>query len=596
MKNLSVVTEVNVFEPFAPHETDFYKVGHAPLYPNGTSFAYSNFTARACHQFERSNACSALYDKKLMVFGTTASVKEIHAKWKKTFFDAPKEKAIRRYKTRMDRSLGEGVVDVSLLEELHDMGYLPLAILSIDEGERIEMKIPLYVIYSTLPQFYWLVNYLETVLSSTLWKMVCNATIAFEFRRVFEKYAELTGSPRSFVYYQGHDFSYRGIPGTEAAARGNSGHLMVFKGTDTIPAIDYVEQYYGEKDSEDPIGESIVATEHAVATSNILTRMTEILEGRDLDAFSDEQLDKIRIDCELEYIVELITEKVPSGNVSLVCDSFDFFGILRNIGKIKQEIFSRRTNQYGQSRVVIRPDSGDPVLIVTGYRVAPKEYSSAADFATDIADPLDFSKRYDAVKINGEWFEFGTQYDGFDDEEPSLYVGRKLSREEVIGAIESLWETFGGTLNEKGYRVLCDRVGLIYGDSISVERQQKILERLMEKNFASCNIVLGIGSFTYQYNTRDTFGMAVKATAVNVRDRLIEIYKDPATGDKTKKSACGLLKVIKDENGEYQLLDRQEMTDIESESGELTLMYKNGQFFKNPSFVEIREKIDSNFI
>lgn len=588
---------IKAFTPFAPHETDFYKVGHGPLYPEGTTFAYSNFTARSDKNFIQSKSASKYYDGKITVFGTTASMKEIHARWDDTFFNVDKETAISRYKKRMDRSLGKGKVSGEQLAALHDLGYLPITILSIDEGERVPMKIPVYVIYSNQDEFYWLTNYLETSMSSHTWKPICNATIAFEFRRVFEKYAALTGSPKGFIPYQGHDFSYRGMSGTYDAARSNSGHLVVFKGTDTIPAIDYLEHYYGVAGSEDPIGESIVATEHAVATANILSRMAVKLNGRNVEEMLDSELEALRLECELAFIHDIISKDVPNGNLSLVCDSFDFFGVLRTLPKLKDVIEARGFDQYGMSKVVIRPDSGDPVKIVTGYKVAPQRYATAGELFASI--PLDghavFAAQYEAAVVGGQYRELGLQSSGFEDDVDTLYVGRVLSEEEVKGAVEVLWDAFGGGYTVKGYKVVWDRVGLIYGDSISVARQEAILSRLEKKGFASCNIVLGIGSYTYNFNTRDTFGKAVKSTAVRVRDMLVELYKDPATGDKTKTSACGLLKVIK-VDGEYQLLDRQQMTDIETESGELTLMYKNGVFYKNPTFVDIREKIDANFI
>lgn len=584
------------FVPFAPHATDVYKVGHAPLYPDGTEFAYSNFTPRSVRHFVHSHSASKLFDDKVVVFGTTSSMKEVHAMWQTTFFDVPKDVAVARYKRRMDKTLGKDVVDVNYIASLHDLGFLPVAVLSINEGERVGVKIPVYVIYSTIPGFYWVVNYLETVLSSFLWKRICNATIAYEYRRVFEHFAALTGAPKSFILYQGHDFSYRGMDGTEAAARASSGHLMMFRGTDTIPAIDYVEQFYPDPNSDDPIGESVVATEHAVATSNILS----LLKAR-LDAIHatpedvpPEVLESIRLSCEMQYIIDTIVRKVPRGIVSLVCDSFDFWGVIRNLPMLKEHVLSRGPNENGLSKVVIRPDSGDPVNIITGYKLAPQKYADAGDMATSIADPYEFEEQYEVCQVGDKYYKIELQYvdSGNDYEQiPEICITDEVSIEEVKGAIECMWEVFGGTTNEKGFKVLSDRIGLIYGDSISVARQWEILERLMNKGFASNNVVLGIGSYSYQYNTRDTFGMAIKATAISLKDRLIELYKDPATADSEKKSACGLLKVIKDERGEYKLLDRQKALD----GGELTLMYRNGTFFKNPAFTEIRGKIDATF-
>lgn len=85
--------------------------------------------------------------------------------------------------------------------------------------------------------------------------------------------------------------------------------------------------------------------------------------------------------------------------------------------------------------------------------------------------------------------------------------------------------------------------GIIYGDGITLERAVAICVRLKAKGFASTNVVLGIGSFTYQYNTRDTFGFAMKATYGEVNGVGRPIFKNPVTDDGTQKSAKGLRKV-----------------------------------------------------
>ena len=90
------------------------------------------------------------------------------------------------------------------------------------------------------------------------------------------------------------------------------------------------------------------------------------------------------------------------------------------------------------------------------------------------------------------------------------------AREGLIGC---LWKIFGGTVNAKGFRELDPHIGAIYGDSITEQRAQEICQRLEAKGFASTNVVLGIGSFTYQYVTRDTFGFAIKATWARVNGR-----------------------------------------------------------------------------
>ena len=119
-------------------------------------------------------------------------------------------------------------------------------------------------------------------------------------------------------------------------------------------------------------------------------------------------------------------------------------------------------------------------------------------------------------------------------------------------------------------------IGAIYGDSINLERAEAICEGLKHKGFAS-QAVFGIGSFTYQYNTRDTFGMAMKATYVEVNGEGREIFKNPVTDDGTKISATGLLQVKK-ENGKYVLHDK--VTWKEEKQSELKTVFKKWEIGK----------------
>jgi nicotinamide phosphoribosyltransferase len=163
---------------------------------------------------------------------------------------------------------------------------------------------------------------------------------------------------------------------------------------------------------------------------------------------------------------------------------------------------------------------------------------------------------------------------------------KELQECEIKGAVEVLWDIFGGTETEQGYKVLDQHVGLIYGDSITLERAEQIMQRLADKGFASCNTVLGIGSYTYQYNTRDTFGFAMKATWGQVNGQAREIFKDPKTDDGLKKSARGLMRV-EYEHGEYVLYDQQES----DEGGELKIVFENSKLIKVQTLAQIRERI-----
>lgn len=578
--------------------TDFYKPGHGPLYPAGTERKYSNFTPRSAKNFLRSASCSSLYDNKVVNYGLTGTWQELVELWDRTFFKRNKKKAIRELKRRFDNACGVDVVSIKQMAALHDVGFLPLTVLSIEEGLRVNIGIPLWVVYNSkeYPEHYWLVNYLETITSSYNWKSITNATIAYEYRRICEKWAALTCDDNSHVQFQCHDFSFRGMAGPEDAMRSGSAHLTSFSGTDTITAIDYVEKLYGANSDKELVGASVTATEHAVATANILFRLKQKLKAISGTEISHEMIDQLKLDCEREYILEVITQKVKKGIISLVCDSFDFWGVIEKVlPSIRKEIESRMKNELGLAKVVVRPDSGDPVLVITGYRrsdLAEHTFASEAEF-------FDYVERFgvvndvfdqEVVKVGGEWRKLDSMANMVAD-----ILGEVVPEVEVKGAVEALWDSFGGTINRKGYRVLNEYIGLIYGDSITVERTERIFKRLADKGFASSNVVLGVGSFTYQYSTRDTFGMAMKATACEVQHEFIELYKDPKTAA-SKKSAKGFLRVVR-QGDDFVLEQEVEMDwdDLETGSGELKPFFKNGEFTRKDTLVEIRQRINATF-
>ncbi len=245
--------------------TDFYKTGHVAQYPKGTQYVYSNFT---CRSDKWANVLSD-FDHKVVFFGLQGALQWLlRDLWNDTFFKRPKEEVVAKYKKRMDGSLGTGAVSTDHIAALHDLGYLPVRIKALPEGSRVDIRVPLFTIINTHPDFYWVTNYLETQLSAVVWGPITSATIAFEYRRLLEKYAEETGGDKAFVPWQGHDFSMRGMFGLEASITSGAAHLLSFTGTDTIPAIDYLEEYY--YGTQTFIGGSVPATEHSVSSCNII--------------------------------------------------------------------------------------------------------------------------------------------------------------------------------------------------------------------------------------------------------------------------------------------------------------------------------------
>ena len=484
---------------------DFYKADHRRQYPEGTEYVYSNFTPRSSRLATMLDG----FDDRIVFLGLQVYIKRVlMGQWQTAFFDQPKEKVLRQYQRRMDNALGEGAVSVEHIAALHDLGYLPIRIKALPEGSRVNMKVPVFTVINTLPEFFWLTNYLETSISAEVWKPCTTATIAYEYKRLLTDFANRTGSPQDFVPIQAHDFSFRGMSGSEDAAISGLGHLSSFIGTDSVAAIDFAEEYY---DAEGVVGVSVPATEHSVMCMG--TKASEIATFK-----------------------RLINDLYPSGIVSIVSDTWDFWKVITEYTvALKQDILDRKPNAMGLSKVVFRPDSGDPVKVICGDPDAP----------------------------------FGTP--------------------QYKGAVECLWEIFGGTETSRGYKLLSDRVGLIYGDSITLERAKTILDQLMAKGFASGNIVFGIGSYTYQYLTRDTFGFAMKATWGQVEGEGRDIFKDPITDTGDKKSAAGLLRVEETEYG-FELFDRQ--TPEQEKQGALRTVFENGKLLESVGFESLRKRLE----
>ena len=157
------------------------------------------------------------------------------------------------------------------------------------------------------------------------------------------------------------------------------------------------------------------------------------------------------------------------------------------------------------------------------------------------------------------------------------------------GCVELLWKHFGGTVNEKGYKVLNPKVGLIYGDSITLERAEAILKGLEAKGFASSNIVFGVGSFTYQFNTRDSLGFAVKSTYGEIKGVPQLIFKDPITDSGVKKSLKGLIEVVRNDQGEIKAIDERSFMQWNSGNSMLKPVFKDGKLLKDWTLREIKD-------
>lgn len=522
---------------------DGYKLSHRPQYPVGTSKVYGNFTPRS-NKYAHAPYFKGITGGTPLVW---AGMQTFIAEWflnrfKVGFFDKPVDEVVGKFQKSVNAYLGTEY-DVSVFEALHAVGYMPVRIKSIPEGTAVDIKTPVFTIINTIEEFFWLPNFLETLFSAELWPVSTSATTAFNYRLQSEFWAAMTCADNSHVQFQCHDFAARGNMGMEANSLTGIGHLMVFSGTDSVYARERFNLDYPM--SSGHFGWSVPATEHSV--------MCMGTQEAEQDTY------------------DRLLELYPVGIVSVVSDTWDFFSVLTNIlPALKHKIMARK------GKLVIRPDSGDPTDIICGRQY--KDYSNAQHLG-EVQTHL--------MRNVGSVGFFRGEYYTFDHANEEMVVVPEV---EIKGAIQLLWETFGGTINQKGFRVLDEHIGLIYGDSITLERQLEIFERLADKDFASSNVVLGIGSYAYQYVTRDTFGFAMKATWGVVDGVERAIFKDPATDDGTKKSARGLIRHFKDENGNWKFEDSVSVE--EEAASELPVVYEDGIAFTETGDV-VRARVES---
>lgn len=480
--------------------TDGYKLCHKDQYPANTSWVYETWTPR----MSRIDGVNHV-----VFFGLQGAMAEMTNRFATDFFAQPIAQVVAEYEeaiTEVFSTTNPNFANTHSskhIAALHNLGYLPIKIKALPEGTMVPIGVPMFTIENTHPDFFWLPGYLETQLSSYIWMPMTSATIANQYKRLLTSYAIRTGDP-SKVINQCGDFSMRGMGSPEAAQRSAGGHLLSFAGSATLSVREYLKAYYAATNS---VMSYTPSTEHSVMCSY------------------GEQ--------EVEAFKHLITTVYPSGNISIVSDTYDLWNVVDNVLPQLKDLILQRNG-----KVIIRPDSGDPILILCG-----------------------------------------------DDTATSATVAK--------GIVQRLYEIFGGTTNDKGYIELDPHIGVVYGDSITVDRANSICNGLMQKGFATTNAILGIGSYTYQYVTRDTFGFALKGTAEIVDGKFKAIQKRPATDTGNfKKSQKGMVAVVL-ENKQYKLIDdlNPETAANLKDKDLLRDFYINGEFVYTNTFEQIRETL-----
>lgn len=570
---------------------DFYKATHSEQYPRGLTRMVSYYTPRM----------SRLGDvDKVTLFGLQAFIKEYLIEGFNThFFNRPLDMVIEEYKRTLDNTMGEGSYEVDKIVNLYNLGYLPLQISALPEGTRSNIGVPQIEITNTHSDFVWLVNTIETMLSCTMWHTQVSAEVGYRYRKIVEKYVDMTCNSTIQPANVLGDFSMRGQQSVESATKSSAGWLLSFNNTATVPAIRWCEKYYNCDVRKDTIGRGAISTEHSVMCSNFAVDGDEITQ-----------------------VQRLLREIYPNHSFSMVSDSYDYWNMVTNIlPQCKEDIMAH------EGYIGIRGDSGDPIEVIAGkeiYNFKDQEefdwfLNDSDRWAQDVFDGVEydsdligyFNGEYIKIHVACEWMNERGAYtdrkyyfvDGY-----NVMIERNYQpTAEDMGTVWALWQTFGGKENSKGYKELDPHVKAIYGDSITPYRCEQIYRRLAEKGFAISNVVLGVGSFsmmclenyndetdefTYSPYTRDTFGIAVKATYAEDADgNPIMIYKQPKGCD-WKKSQKGCCVVTHDENGNYFYEDGFTWTDCdESDDNDLVTVFKDGKMVREWNLDGIRTRM-----
>lgn len=544
---------------------DFYKVCHSEQYNPDIAYLVSYYTAR----MSRIKGQDTLINFGLQYFCKHYLIETFN----KYFFELSEEEVVNQYETVLDATLGKGSYNSDKVRTLHQLGYLPLELAEIPEGTRVPIKVPMIQIKNTHPDFAWLTNTIESLMSTTLWHIQVSANVGYEYRQIVNKWYWHTvdiDSPteENKVSAQARalgDFSYRGQHSHESASASSSAFCLSFVNTATVPAQMWLSEYYGAK-----LGDikGAISTEHSVMCSNYT------VDGN-----------------ERTLVKRLLTEIYPNHSFSMVSDSYDYWNMLTNIvPSLYDEIMAHN------GTLLIRGDSGDPVDIICG--IERTTYKSFEDLEHAIAqDSWLFTEgRRFLFRVADKDYTITITHDGYTFEPYHTSPESK-------GTIELLWETFGGTINNKGYKVLDKHVKAIYGDSITQERAKEIYRRLEKKGFSAENVVLGVGSFSFmcrqddrgvlQPYTRDTYGIAVKATYGELKDGTpIEIFKNPVTDTGNfKKSQKGMCYVCMSETGEISYMDGFTSASLPSTGNLLEPVFRDGKMVREYTLAEIRNRL-----
>lgn len=322
---------------------DFYKMCHLSMIDKGMTRSVSYYTPRMSRVKQWNSVVN---------FGLQAFCKNYLIDYfNETFFNRPEDEVVNEYAYYANKSMGVGVVDVEPIRALHRLGYLPIEVVSLPEGVEVPIHCPIFGITNTHPDFAWLGQALESLISAEMWYPMICATVGHTYRKIVDKWYDKTcddNVPRRRAL---GNFDFRGDQGLDAALKAGSAWCLSFVNTATVPVIPYLEKFYNCDCGKDEVAFGAVSTEHFVMCSN---------SAKDIADNPDYEYADIDPRRERVFLKRLLTELYPNTSFSCVCDSYDYWNVVDNIlPTLKDEILNHN------GCMLVRGDSGDCVKVVT---------------------------------------------------------------------------------------------------------------------------------------------------------------------------------------------------------------------------------------
>lgn len=511
--------------------TDYYKCAHHAQYNPNITKIVSYYTPRM----------SRTDEDYLIMFGLQYYIKEYLIKqFNCNFFNIDKDIAVKKYARMMKNTFSSSQADTSRWEKLWDLQYLPLEIKAIAEGTKVPIHCPMIEISNTDPEFAWLVNFIETPMSCTLWHAMASANVGYKYRQIVNKYYDKTVDDNIPKHTAIGDYSMRGQESIESAAKSSAAFLLSFSKTATIPAVEFLEEYYNCNIENEIVGSGAIGTEHSVMCSSFA------IDG-------DEKTQVLR----------LINEIYPNDNFTIVADSYDFWNFVANIltdDDVKNAIIEHEKRGYF---VGIRPDSGNPVDILCGE--------------------LDNKENKQIEMYSPEWYK---------------HLGLVESLHAIFGGYlnTKCYAINRGVKAVYGDSITYERAEQIY------DRLEK--KGFASNNVVlGCGSYSMQSVGGNDPLTRDTYGIAIKTTYCEIYEHInnivdmirgIRVFKNPKTDSGNfKQSQQGLCYVYRDnkDNGKIKFEDKIDILDNRYENSLLETVFYDGEMFIEYSLKEVRQNL-----